>query len=57
MLKYTFPYSEPNELPDQMTNWEIGLFVSDHGSWTFIWGIRDCEHCGSCGVVRRATGK
>jgi hypothetical protein len=57
MLKYKFPDFDPNELSDHMTNWEMGLFVSDNGSWTVIWGIRDSERCTSCGLVRRATGK
>ena len=39
---------------DQLRN---GVFTSDHGSWTVIWGIRDSEHCESCGVVRLVTGK
>jgi len=55
--KYKLPYSEPKELSDQMTNWEMGLFLFDQGSWTVMWFIRVSECFECCGVVRRATGK
>lgn len=52
MLTCKLFYSEPNELPDQMTNRKVGFFVAHRG----FYGARNLEGLSlqECNAVRLA---